>query len=94
MFINVFVNNYDYFCRGEQIMNHNKVKHSCNNVHYVFINTTRFQCVVNHYVFITAYKCITGGKLNMIYLEGITWPIVNEKELPVCGTSPDTMVSS
>lgn len=30
----------------------------------------------------------------MIYLEGITWPIVNEKELPVCGTSPDTMVSS
>lgn len=29
----------------------------------------------------------------MFYLEWITWSIVNEKELPVCGTPPDTVVS-
>lgn len=29
-----------------------------------------------------------------MYLDRVAWAIVNEKELPVCGTSPDTMVSS
>lgn len=28
-----------------------------------------------------------------MYLDRIAWAIVNEKELPVCGTSPNTMVS-
>lgn len=29
-----------------------------------------------------------------MYLDRVAWAIVNEKELPVCGTSPNTMVSS
>lgn len=29
-----------------------------------------------------------------MYLDRVAWPFVNEKELPVCGTSPNTMVSS
>lgn len=37
--------------------------------------------------------CFYRGTLNATYFKGITWSIVDEKELPVCGTSPDTMVS-